>query len=389
MHLWNVPLKYSKYIWTQAFLCSFHFDTSLDIDSLDSSNTTERERGSMAAVISKGLCFLCTLMCSYVAWTSWPLLPHFLRTLQSTAEMLVSQLADITRPGTQRHIFHGTSGQLIHKLRQLLPSQGFHFWRVFMDNVIIFLGGKNIGVTDNKAVFKKRRRFTEVQDVITNFGFEFTIELVCKNWESKLAKTSFDMISNCFQLFVPAGFGSTWRCSNVSNYHDSAPLWIGQTWAAKWKSNVHIPPHGYPASFWDTGSEISHLIHLEFVCPEISKLPHCACLHKVPSHQDTNICTMPSDSTRGKSTPPKFASRKMRVKDASVRQAKAALNWQASRVFTSSSPIPHRRYCGYSSVGVAPEASTCSLSIVDSDIETSPLFGEGMIINDVVSELAA
>ena len=98
------------------------------------------------------------------------------------------------------------------------------------------LAEKNIGVTDNKAVFKKRRSFTEVQDVITNFGFEFTIELVCKNWESKLAKTSFDMISNCFQLFVPAGFGSTWRCSNVSNYHDSAPLWIGQTWAAKWKS---------------------------------------------------------------------------------------------------------------------------------------------------------
>ena len=127
---------------------------------------------------------------------------------------------------------------------------------------------------------------------------------------------------------------------------------------------------------------------LRFVCPQISSVPLCPCLHKVPSHRDTNICAMPSDSTRGKSTPPKFASRKILVKDASVRHAKAALNGQASRVFTSSSDIPHCQYFGYSSVGVAPEASTCSLSIVDSDIETSPLFGEGMIIN-VASELAA
>ena len=324
--------------------------------------------------------------------------------------------------------------------------------------------------TTRLSVLEKRRSFTEVQDVITNFGFEFTIELVCKNWESKLAKTSFDMISNCFQLLVPAGafvdwpdlscqmevkrqrgtlgkatsLAKSWCTFRVNNYfapwsrityisskmvnllgcsnwnlafmstlrswsfhhipsysipsRHSMTTWIHKVMTKHHGGpfaldhgpvNVHIPRHGYPASFWDTRSEISHLIHLEFVCPEISKLPHCACLHKVPSHRDTNICPMPSDSTRGKSTPPKFASRKMRVKDASVRQAKAALNWQASRVFTSSSPIPHRRYCGYSSVGVAPEASTCSLSIVDSDIETSPLFGEGMIINDVVSELAA
>ena len=164
MHLGNVPLKYSKYIWTQLFLRSFHFDTWLDTDSLDSSNTTERERGSMAAVISKGLCFLCTLMCSYVAWTSWPLLPHFWRTLQSTAEMLVSQLADITRPGTQRHIFHGTSGQLIHKFCQLLPSQGFHLkgfhgYRPWQGKTFEWQGSGTTGV------FKKSERFTEVRDV--------------------------------------------------------------------------------------------------------------------------------------------------------------------------------------------------------------------------------
>ena len=128
---------------------------------------------------------------------------------------------------------------------------------------------------------------------------------------------------------------------------------------------------------------------LRFVCPQISKLPHCACLHKVPSHRDTNICTMPSDSTRGKSTPPKFASRKTLVKDASVRHAKAALNGQDSRAFTSSSHRPHCRYCGCSSVGMAPDASTCSLSIVDSDNETSPLFGDGMIIKEVASGVAA
>ena len=140
-----------------------------------------------------------------------------------------------------------------------------------------------------------------------------------------------------------------------------------------------------PSFFWD--SELSHyliLSILRFVCPQISfvhvstKFP----LIGIPRS------AMPSDSTRGKSTPPKFASWKMLVKDASVRQAKAALNGQASRVFTSSSTIPHCKYCG-SSMGVAPEASTCSLSIVDSDIENSPLFGEGMIMNDVVSELAA
>ncbi len=117
---------------------------------------------------------------------------------------------------------------------------------------------------------------------------------------------------------------------------------------------TRAPRHGYPASFWDTSSEISNLIHLlRFVYPQISKVPHCACLHKVQSHRNTNICTMPSDSTRGKSTPPKFASRKILVKDASVCQAKAAF------------------------------------SIVDSDIETSPLFGDGMIIKEVASEVAA
>ena len=154
-----------------------------------------------------------------------------------------------------------------------------------------------------------------------------------------------------------------------------------------WK--VHHENH-IPSFFFEIQA-VQYLILsiLRFVCPQISIVPLCPCLDKVPSHRDTNVCARPSDSTRGKSTPPKFASRKMRVKDASVRQARAALNGQASRVFTSSSDIPHCKYFGYSSVGVAPEASTCSLSIVDSDIETSPLFGEGMIINDVVSELAA
>ena len=128
---------------------------------------------------------------------------------------------------------------------------------------------------------------------------------------------------------------------------------------------------------------------LRFVCPQISKLPHMSPQSSL-SQENTNICTMPSDSTRGKSTPPKFASRKILAKDASVRQANAALNGQDSRAFTPSSHRPHCRNCGCSSVGMAPEASTCpSLSIVDSDSETSPLFGDGMIIKEVASEVAA
>ena len=126
---------------------------------------------------------------------------------------------------------------------------------------------------------------------------------------------------------------------------------------------------------------ISHLIHLE------ARLS--ICLYKLP-HRDTDICAIPSNSTRGKTAPPKFASRKILVKDASVRQAKAALNGQSSRVFTSSQ-IPHCGSCGYSPVQAeVPEASTCpSLSIVDSDTETSPLFGEGTIIKEFAYGIAA
>ena len=65
----------------------------------------------------------------------------------------------------------------------------------------------------------------------------------------------------------------------------------------------------------------------------ISNVPLYPCLHKVPSHRDTNICAMPSDSTRGKSTPPKFASRKMLVKDASVRQAQGCVEWASFESF--------------------------------------------------------
>ena len=81
----------------------------------------------------------------------------------STAEMLVSQLADITWPGTQRHIFHGTSSQLFHKFRQLLPSQGFH-----LNGFHGYLPWRKKHWSGNKGVFKKSRRFTEVQDVIVN-----------------------------------------------------------------------------------------------------------------------------------------------------------------------------------------------------------------------------
>lgn len=136
--------------------------------------------------------------------------------------------------------------------------------------------------------------------------------------------------------------------------------------------------HGHPASFLDTSSEISHPIHLIHLEARLS-----ICLHKLP-HRDTDICAIPSNSTRGKTTPPKFASRKILVNDASVRQAKAALNGQSSRVFTSSQ-IPHCGSRGYSPVQPeVPEASTCpSLSIVDSDTETSPLFGEGTIMKEI------
>lgn len=59
----------------------------------------------------------------YVAYISWCLLPHSSRTF--TAKMLVFQLADIAGPGTQRHVFHGTSGQLFRKFRQLLHVRLF------------------------------------------------------------------------------------------------------------------------------------------------------------------------------------------------------------------------------------------------------------------------
>ena len=101
--------------------------------------------------------------------------------------------------------------------------------------------------------------------------------------------------------------------------------------------------HGHPASFLDTSSEISHPIHLIHLEARLS-----ICLHKLP-HRDTDICAIPSNSTRGKTTPPKFASRKILVNDASVCQAKAALNGQSSRVFTSSQ-IPHCGSRGYSPV---------------------------------------
>ena len=72
----------------------------------------------------------------YVAYISWCLLPHSSRTF--TAKMLVFQLADIAGPGTQRHVFHGTSGQLFRKFRQLLHVRlfmGFSwtFHGLFMD----------------------------------------------------------------------------------------------------------------------------------------------------------------------------------------------------------------------------------------------------------------
>ena len=66
----------------------------------------------------------------------------------STAEMLVSQLADITLPGTQRQIFHGTSGQLFHKFRQLLPSQGYH-----LKGFHGYLPWRKKHWSDNKGVF--------------------------------------------------------------------------------------------------------------------------------------------------------------------------------------------------------------------------------------------
>ena len=163
--------------------------------------------------------------------------------------------------------------------------------------------------------------------------------------------------------------------------------------------------HGHPASFLDTRSHhissyliLSHLIssylilsHLISSYLILSHLIHLIrlearmsiCLYKLP-HRDTDICAIPSNSTRGKTAPPKFASRKIFVNDASVRQAKAALNGQSSRVFTFSQ-IPHCGSRGYSPVQAeVPEASTCpSLSIVDSDTETSPLFGEGTIMKEI------
>lgn len=131
----------------------------------------------------------------------------------------------------------------------------------------------------------------------------------------------------------------------------------------------------------------SYLILFIFrlVCPHVST--------NFLSVGHRHLCHLPSDSTRGKTTPPKFASRKICAKDASVRQAKAVLKGQSSRVFTSSSQVRYRycQYCGSSPVPAeVPETSTCpSLSIVDSDTETSPLFGEGTIMKEVARGVAA
>ena len=147
-----------------------------------------------------------------------------------------------------------------------------------------------------------------------------------------------------------------------------------------WKSHTII--------FWD--SELSHyliLSILRFVCPQISKLPLCPCLHKVPSDRDTKIChakwldqgqehatqvRVPEDAREGCQCSPGQG----RVKWAS---------FEGFHVLFAHTALQVLRFFH----GSGTRTSTCSLSIVDSDIQTSPLFGEGMIMNDVVSELAA
>ena len=200
-----------------------------------------RERGSMAAVISKCCCFLCVLTCCSYRLLDVSYLIFF---ENSTAEMLVSQLADITGPGTQRHIFHGTSGQLFHKFCQLLPSQGFHL-KGFHGYLPWQEKPLEWEWSDSKGVFKKGRDSPKcAMSMMQIFRFDLSSHL--NQYAKNIQKTEspswrrhhfncFYMISHCFQLLYPAGTGSTWRCSKVSNYHDSAPLWIGQTWAARWK----------------------------------------------------------------------------------------------------------------------------------------------------------
>ena len=107
------------------------------------------------------------------------------------------------------------------------------------------LAGKNIGVTrkwQHGCLQKKREihRSARCQWQKYDLSSHLKKKLRVQVGEDIICSLIY-MISHCFQLLFPAGVGSTWRCSNVSNYHDSAPLCIGQTWAASFARLVTLP----------------------------------------------------------------------------------------------------------------------------------------------------